>query len=109
MDPSKQFEHFVSYATVQRLYGETFDTSDIVLGGDELGIDGVAIIVNGVLVPDIDSFNAVADAASSLDVAFIFIQADRSTSFETAKTGNIIFAVRDFFADSPQLPRTKRI
>jgi hypothetical protein len=106
---SIRFEHYVSYVTVQNLYGETFDTSDIVLGGDELGIDGIAIIVNGVLVSDIDGFNAVADSASSLDAAFIFIQADRSTSFEAAKTGNIIFAVRDFFSDAPKLPRTKRL
>ena len=27
-----QFEHFVTYATVQSLFGETFDTADIVLG-----------------------------------------------------------------------------
>jgi len=101
LQQSIRFEHYVSYVTVQNLYGETFDTSDIVLGGDELGIDGIAIIVNGVLVSDIDSFNAVADTATSLDAAFIFIQADRSTSFETAKTGNIIFAVRDFFRTHP--------
>jgi hypothetical protein len=59
LQQSIRFEHYVSYVTVQNLYGETFDTSDIVLGGDELGIDGIAIIVNGVLVSDIDSFNAV--------------------------------------------------
>lgn len=66
-----QFEHFVSYAVVQRLYGETFDTDDIVLGNDEFGIDGIGIIVNGVLVPNIDAFASVNDGAVSLDVSFV--------------------------------------
>jgi hypothetical protein len=104
-----RFEHYVSYVTVQNLYGETFDTGDIVLGGDELGLDGIAIIVNGALVPDLDSFNAIADSTTSLDVVFIFIQADRSHSFDTSKIGNIVFAIRDFFADLPKLPRTSRL
>jgi hypothetical protein len=57
----------------------------------------------------LDSFNAIADITTSLDVAFIFIQADRSQSFDTSKIGNIVFAIRDFFADQPKLPRTPRL
>jgi hypothetical protein len=106
---SEQFEHYVSYVITQSVYSETFDTNDIVLGGDELGIDGIAIIINGVLVTDMDDFKSIAEKAATLDVVFVFVQADRSQSFDTAKTGNIIFAVRDFFSDKPKLPRTKRL
>jgi hypothetical protein len=88
MPENLRFEHFASYSTIQRLYGETFDTSDVVLGNDEPGIDGIAIIVNGNLIYDVDVFNEVAESATSLDVVFIFIQADRSRSFETGKMGN---------------------
>jgi hypothetical protein len=109
LKPSLQFEHFVSYAVVQRLYGETFDTDDIVLGGDEPGIDGIAIIVNGVLVTDTDDFIAVNENAVSLDVAFVFVQADQSKSFETGKMGNFVFSVLDFFKDAPQLPQTEKV
>ncbi len=104
---SEQFEHYVCYVTIQSLYGETFDTGDVVLGGDELGIDGIAVIVNGTLVPDLDSFSAIADAATSLDVALVFIQADRSQSFDTAKIGNVIFAVRDFFQTRQSFPERR--
>lgn len=48
-------------------------------------------------------------SAASLDVAFVFIQADRSQSFDTSKIGNIIFAVREFFSENPKLPRTTRL
>ena len=99
-----RFEHFVSYATVQRMPAETFDTSDIVLGQHEPGIDGIAVIVNGVLVSDIDQFRAIDEGATSLDVVFIFVQADRSRSFETGKMRNAVFAVRDFFKDNSTPP-----
>ena len=109
LSESARFEHFTSYATVQRLHPETFDTSDIVLGNDEPGIDGIAIIVNGILVHDMDAFVAIAESAATLDVVFIFVQADRSRSFETAKMGNFTFAVRDFFKERPQLPQSQRL
>lgn len=109
LDESIRFEHFVSYATVQRLHAETFDTDDIVLGNAEAGLDGIAIIVNGVLVPEMETFLSINDTASALDVIFIFIQADRSRSFETGKMGNFTFAVRDFFKDNPKLPGSERL
>jgi hypothetical protein len=42
-----------------------------------MGID--AIIVNGSLITDTDTFKEMADEASYLDVIFIFVQADRVT------------------------------
>jgi hypothetical protein len=109
LQENDRFEHFSCYATVKRLYPETFDTSDIVLGNHETGIDGIAIIVNGQLVTDMDDFLAISGIASTLDVVFVFVQADRSRSFETGKMGNFIFAVRDYFKETPQLPRSERL
>jgi hypothetical protein len=105
-----RFEHFASFVTVHRLHSETFDTSDIVLGeSGGLGIDAIAVIVNGNLITDIDSFNELADEAGYLDVTFIFVQADRGANFEAAKIGNFGFAVVDFFREVPQLPRSEEI
>src|SRR5262245_34458542 len=47
--------------------------------------------------------------ATSLDVAFIFVQAKRSPSFDTSTIGNIVFAIRDFFSDQPKLPRSQSL
>jgi hypothetical protein len=110
LDEDDRFEHFASFVTVHRQHSETFDTSEIVLsdsGG--LGIDAIAIIVNGNLVTDVDSFNERADDASYLDVTFVFVQADRGAGFEAAKMGNFGFAVIDFFKETPTLPRSKEI
>jgi hypothetical protein len=105
-----RFEHLASYVTVHRQYSETFDTSEIVLGEKGgMGIDAIAIIINGGLVTDVDSFNELADDAGYLDVTFIFVQADRGAAFDAAKIGNFGFAVLDFFKDTPTLPRSKEI
>jgi len=47
----KQFEHFACYLTVGRFLSEAFDTSEIVVGdGNDTGIDGIAVVINGALV-----------------------------------------------------------
>src|SRR5713101_9304973 len=52
-----RFEHFASYVSVRRHYSQTFDTSDIATGsGGDTGIDAIAIIVNGILVTDVETF-----------------------------------------------------
>jgi hypothetical protein len=106
----QQFEHLAAFVTVRRQHARTFDTSDIVLGQEGgTGIDAVAIIVNGALVTDIDSVNELAERNGYLEVSFVFVEADRGSSFESAKIGNIGFGVEDFFREIPQLPRGPRL
>src|SRR5450756_22085 len=106
----KQFEHFAASITLQRHYSETFDTADIVTGaGGDTGIDAIAILVNGSLVTDIEALQEQLDTAGSLDVTFVFVQAERSASFDGAKIGTFGFGVLDFFKDTPSLPRNEKI
>jgi hypothetical protein len=107
LSEDKRFEHFVSFITVGRHYNETFDTDDILVGTAS-GIDGIAVIVNGILVTDAETLEEF-DSAGELDITFIFIQADRGTSFDAAKIGSFGFAVTDFFKDQPTLPRNERV
>jgi len=106
----KRFEHFCSYITVRRQYAETFDTEDIVTGaGGDTGIDGIAIIVNGSLITDIDTLEELANQAGALDVAFVFVQAERSPGFDAAKIGTFGFGVVDFFKENPSLKRNDMV
>jgi hypothetical protein len=106
----RRFEHFASYVAVRRHYSQTFDTSDIVTGaGGDTGIDAVVIIVNGSLVTDVEGFNEIAERTDYLDVLFIFVQAERSASFEAAKIGSFSFGIQDFFKQTPALPRNQEI
>lgn len=107
LDEDKRFEHFVCFITVGRHYSETFDTEDILVGA-ATGIDGIAIVINGNLITDVDSLEELKDA-KDLDVTFVFVQADRGPTFDASKIGNFGFAVIDFFRDQPTLPRTREV
>ena len=105
----RRFEHFASYITVRQQHRETFDTNEISTGGgNDTGIDAIAILVNGQLVTDIDELADVA-AGGSLDVMFVFVQADRGAGFEGTKIANFGFGVADFFDPQPKLPRNETI
>ena len=107
LDEDKRFEHFVCFITVGRHYSETFDTEDILVGA-ATGIDGIAVIVNGTLITDVESLEEL-DSAGEFDVTFVFVQADRGSTFDAAKIGNFGFAVADFFNDQPTLPRNDEV
>jgi hypothetical protein len=107
LSEDKRFEHFVSFITVGRHYGESFDTEDVLVGS-ATGIDGIAVIVNGMLITDVESLEEM-DSAAELDVTFIFVQADRGSGFDAAKIGNFGFAVSDFFREQPTLPQNEKI
>src|SRR4051794_19290762 len=85
----KRFENFVTFITVGRHYSETFDTEELLVG-DATGIDAIAVIVNGSLVTDTEELDEEL-ATPELDVTFVFVQADRSASFDAGKLGNIGF------------------
>ena len=111
LDQDKQFEHFASFVTVRRHYnGEAFDTSEIIVGsGGDTGIDAIAILVNGSLVTDAAALEEHADLSGNFDVTFVFVQADKGSSFDAAKIGNFGFAVKDFFDSSPRLVRNQMV
>jgi AIPR protein len=103
----KRFENFVAFITVGRHYSETFDAEELLVG-DATGIDAIAVIVNGSLVTDSEELDEELNAPE-LDVTFVFVQADRSASFDAGKLGNIGFATADFFKDNPTIPRNAEV
>ena len=110
LSEDKQFEHLAAFLTVGRHHTETFDTDDVVTGaGGDAGIDAIAITVNGVLAVEADIIDELANANGYLEVAFVFVQAKRSSSFETAKIGQFAFGVLDFFKDVPALPHATTV
>lgn len=107
---SQRFEHFAAYLAVSRYLTETIDTADLYTGaGGDTGIDAIAIIVNGVLVSDPELVLELADTNGYLDVTFVFVQAERSASFEAASIGTFGFGVLDFFKETPTLPRNEAV
>ncbi len=106
LEESKSFERFCNYCVISKEYSDTFDVEEVSAGaGDDTGLDGIAIIINGTLVTSEDEIADLCSMNGYLEATFIFVQAKTSSSFETADIGTFCFGVRDFFSESPRLPR----
>jgi len=82
LDESKRFEHFACYLTVHSHHSPTFSTADI-LTGAAIGIDGIAIIVNGTMVKEVEEVIDIAEDSDYLDCcSFLFKPTGESISTE---------------------------
>jgi AIPR protein len=110
LNESKKFEHFASYLLTSRHFTDSFSSEDVCVGGGgDIGIDGISIIVNGCLVTEPEEVGDLCETNGYLEAVFIFVQAETSSSFETAKIGQFIFGVSDFLSETPALPRNADI
>lgn len=99
-DITKVFEHFFNYLTVRNYTSRNFDPSDISLGKGEVGIDGVAIIVNDILVTTMSEIEALfTDEEADISASFIFVQSKTSESFDSGEMSKFFAAVNDFLFD----------
>lgn len=107
----KRFEHLSTYVVTHRRFsGEAFDTEDLVIGdGGDTGIDSIAFLINGALVTDRDALQELCQLSGQLDVTFLFVQAERSSSFDSAKIGGLGYGVLDFFSAQPKLKRNANV
>ncbi|HST34943.1 MAG TPA: AIPR family protein [Solirubrobacteraceae bacterium] len=103
----KQFERFSNYCVVSvRGTEETFNPEDVTVEGDEFGIDGLAVQINGRIVTDPDEIDGLAEQNGYLEVVFFFVQAKTSEKFSTSAVELMGRAIKDFFADEANLPQT---
>ncbi|BCY27964.1 AIPR family protein [Flavobacterium okayamense] len=107
---SKDFEKLANYSVISNEYNKTFDLNFVTIGdGDDTGIDGISIIVNGVLVESIEEIDDLIEKNGSIEVDFVFIQSKTSSSFSTADLNTFIYGVKDFFSTSPKLRRNESL
>lgn len=105
---SDAFEHFANYAVLYDELPDTFDLDEVAVGEDgNIGIDGLAIIVNGIHVTSQQDAESIVRTGGYLDVTFVFVQAKTTPSFDLGEIGKFLFAVGDFFADTPKLTHTE--
>lgn len=104
---SEAFERFSNYAIVSKEYSDSFDVEELSSGGgNDTGIDGFALIVNGRLVLTEEEISDITDQNKYLEATFLFVQGKTTSGFDGADMGSFGFGVQDFFADQPRLPRS---
>ncbi|MDF1789808.1 MAG: AIPR family protein [Verrucomicrobiales bacterium] len=109
-DQAVLFEHFANFCALANDYGEEFDVEDIHTGGgDDLGIDGISVIVNGALVLDVEEIEDLADTNKHLDVEFLFVQAKSGENFSGTEISNFFYGVKDIFSTQSKLPRNQNV
>jgi len=108
--PDQDFELFANYAIIAHEYNRGFEIETVSIGqGNDTGIDGIAIIVNGLIVENIEEVDDMLANNGTLDVKFIFVQTKNSNGFDSSEMNNFAFGVKDFFAENPRLVRSEEI
>lgn len=107
---SKNFEKFVNYSILSNEYNKNFDVDSISIGsGNDTGIDGLAIIVNGHLIEEMNEIDDLLQQNGYLDVKYIFIQSKTSSSIDTSEMLQFYNGVYDFFSEEHKLVRNDDI
>jgi len=110
LSESTAFEHFTGFLLASAHIGDSVDSDDIAVGaGADCGIDCIAVIANGTLVTEPDEVKDLCELNGYLDVSFVFVQSETSSSFDTQKIGQFAFGVRDFLSESPKLPQNASV
>lgn len=94
------FEVYSLFAIANGILHESVDPFDLHLKGEEFGLDGVGVLVQGESCSDSDEVDAAMDGKKSLSVEFIFFQAKRSEKFDYGEISKFLDAVYGFFDDT---------
>lgn len=100
------FEHFVNRCIITKYTLERFDPNDIMTDAGEIGLDGIAIIINQQLITSNEEAQSLYSQNTPLDVTFIFIQAKRSEHFDGSEMSTFTKGVRHFFEEASVRPKT---
>lgn len=107
---SENFENFVNYCILSNFVSVQFDILDVNVGGnDNYGIDGLCILVDGMVVDSLDEAKDLFKTKRYLEVEFIFIQSKRSQSFDHGSFLKFISAVKNFVNYSASLATNEKL
>lgn len=105
LNGSDKFEVFAGYCITSRQYDEEFDPQEISTGGgNDLGIDIAALIVNGYLVATPEEIADLRDRNNYLQATIVIVQAKTTSSFTGAVMTDLADNIADLMSDNPLLP-----
>ncbi len=110
LSDDRAFERFANFCVISKEYQDTFNVEDVSTGdGDDTGIDGFALLVNGTLVTSVDEIDDLYERNGHVEATFIFVQAKSTSGFSGAEMSSVGFGVKDFFSSTPKLRRNEFI
>ena len=95
--PDKQFEIYSIFSVMNGLLGENIDAYEVHLEGDEFGVDGIAVVIQGEIACDRQEAKDKLSATKNPSVEFIFFQAKTGTNYDYGDISKFFDAVSGFF------------
>lgn len=109
------FGKFVNHSILSVHQPDAFSADSEILerisvdGEWDTGIDGLAIVLNGLVVNDKNDIDSIMNKFRFVNVEFIFIQSKYKPNFDSAEFLKFIAGVRDFLAEDSKLPQNDKI
>jgi hypothetical protein len=92
-----QFEIYSIFSILNGLHGESIDPYEVHLDGEEFGLDGVAILVQGELVKDGHEAAEKIASINNPSIEFIFFQSKTGTGYDYGNISKFFDAISEFF------------
>ena len=115
MDEDSAFERFANWVLLQRHQPDAFSTDTDLLdsvsagGGNDLGIDGLCIKINGFLIKSITEAKDLVEKYSKIKIEFIFIQSKNKNALKQQEHNIFYSGVKEFLSEKQYQPMNEKI
>lgn len=115
LEESEKFEFFVNNLLLCMHQPETTSKNSSLLpmtsvgGQNDMGIDGIAIKVNGIFVTSTKEIDDIISMARHISVEFIFIQAKFKDKLDSGEYAKFTDGIYDFLSESHYEPHNEKI
>lgn len=92
-----QFEIYSIFSVINGLLGEKVDAYDVHLEGNEFGVDGIAILIQGDLVCNAQEAEEKLSTISNPSIEFLFFQAKTSVKYDYGDISKFFDSISGFF------------
>jgi len=109
------FEQFVNHSILSAHQPDAFNGDNelfekVNIGGTkDMGIDGIAIKLNGLFIRDLDEAKDLTKRLPRLSIEFIFIQSKYKSNFDKGEFNNFSDGVREFLSEKQKQPVSDEI
>lgn len=93
-----QFEIYSIFSVLTGLLGESIDAYDVHLKGDEFGLDGIAVVIQGEAVHTRQEAEEKLGSIHNPSIEFIFFQAKTSTHYDYGDISKFFDAISGYFS-----------
>ena len=99
-EEDSNFEVYSIFSIMNGLLGENVDPIDIHLHGDEFGLDGIGILIQGEIVKNKDDAIEKINSIKNPSIEFVFFQSKTSTGYDYGDISKFFDSISFFFNGS---------